>query len=355
MNAGLREVKQCPVCGGESRTAGDGFAPRKTAGYHYLKHAAERLSLSVAELGERIQVYRCGKCGSFYCDPWLGPELASQVFCAGAPDHIAGWRNFEQWLSSQSPNGVEARNRQLFALLRERIGEINAYAEFGCPFQGFLLPMRGAELPTPERLNVFAHALLRAPDARWSRMTRWYHAAEKILKSAVLMLFKLRAWKERMRQPAAPAPIAPVPTRRVFLTEDTTFGWGSNCVRYGGTCQYFSHAVLGADVIPLAEAMGNTSFRFDLIGIFNNLDHTAAPLDVIRKCLNLAPHVLVVTHRASHAGRQHLYAFNDDFPAWLSQALPDVRAGDLFAGTGQQALLADSNYILISKVPERER
>lgn len=91
MTAGTIEVKACPVCGGEERDDIDGMSPKKTAGYHYLKHAADALQLSVSELVEVINVYRCSKCGSFYCDPWLSPELSSQVFCSGAPDHIAGW------------------------------------------------------------------------------------------------------------------------------------------------------------------------------------------------------------------------------------------------------------------------
>lgn len=138
-----------------------------------------------------------------------------------------------------------------------------------------------------------------------------------------------------------------LPTRRCFLTEDSSLGWGSNCVRYGASCSYFTQRVLAADVLPLAAATANSSSRFDLIGIFNYLDHTISPTAVVRECLELAPNLLVVTHRASQAGRQHLFAFGDDFAKWISQCISDAVVTDLSACN--RGLSSDYLYILISK------
>lgn len=325
------------------------MASNKTAGYHYLKHAAVRLGVSVAELGERAKVFKCSVCGSYYCDPWLSPELASQVFCAGAPDHIAGWGNFEEWLSNAAPNVIEARNRHLYSMLSDRIGPIRSYAEFGCPFQGWLLLMRGAQLKPKERIRSFSKALQREPDVRWSKVTRIYHAAERWPRRLAIAYLKVRAWKESLRRKKVAEMIQPFPAKRVFLTEDTTRGWGSNCVRYGASCRYFASQVLDAEVIPLAEARAEPAFRFDVVGIFNNLDHTRAPVDVLRRCLELANHVLIVTHNASHAGRQHQYAFGAEFPAWLQSAVGGVDVFDLRHEPGFDALSHDYDCILVSK------
>lgn len=350
MKLGLIEVKACPVCGGTERQAQDGMARNKSAGFHYLKHAALHLGISVAELGARARVHKCLTCGSYYCDPWLSAALASQLFSASAPDHIAGWGNFEEWLSNATPNRVEARNRSLYALLSKRIGPIRAYAEFGCPFQGWLLLMKGAELAPRERICSISKAFQREPDVRWSKVTRIYHAAEVWARRLAVAYLSIRARKESLRsKKTAPNPIQQPPHERVFLTEDTTLGWGSNCVRYGASCRYFTNQVLGATVLPLAEVSTDTGSRFDVIGIFNNLDHTTKPMDVLRRCVRLANHVLVVTHHASHAGRQHLYAFGAEFPIWLRSAINGVDVLDLSGEQGFKNLPQDYSYILISK------
>jgi hypothetical protein len=187
------------------------------------------------------------------------------------------------------------------------------------------------------------------PDARWSNVTRIYHRGERWLRKLMAGYLRARYWKEQIRRPVVPARLGPVPAQRVFLTEDTSRGWGSNCVRYGASCRYFARQTLSADVIPLAQATAIASFQFDLIGVFNSLDHTTAPVNVIRNCLSIASHVLVVTHHASHAGRQHLYAFADNFPAWLGQQLPNAVTHDLAGEVESGNLPSDCNYILVSR------
>lgn len=353
-HTGLVATTTCPICGARDRDACDGMAARKTSGYHYLKHAAPQLNCSVEELVEQLSVYKCKTCGSFYCDPWLSPELASKVFCVGAPDHIAGWANFEHWLSSATPNSVEVQNKLLYEWISGQIGAFHSYAEFGCPFQGFLLSMKGACTVPADRMRIFSRALHRAPDVRWTKVTRLYHWMDGWAKRLAVAYLRIRSWKERIAQTSTLHLISAPPMRRVFLTEGTTRGWGSNCVRYGASCQYFAQTVLDADVIPLSEALANPAYRFDLLGVFNNLDHTHEPLEVVRKALRLAPHVLIATHRASHAGRQHLYGFGDQFADYLNQALPGATARDLARENGLDQLSKEYSYILVSKIGNSE-
>jgi hypothetical protein len=357
-NMRLVEIAHCPVCGGAAREASSGMAARKTTGYHYLKHAAAHLGVSVEEFSERAKEYRCSACGTLYCDPWMSPALAASVFCAGAPDHIAGWSSFEHWLSSPNLNGVEKRNLSLFQILTARIGPIDSYGEFGCPFQGFLLLFKGARSAPSARIGLFAQAANRRVDARWTKVTRLYHATERWCGRLVVAYYKLRLVKENARfktgdNAKLEAQPMSLPGQRWLLTQDTSRGWGSNCVRYGGSCRYFAHTVLDADVAPFDEICKNHVKRFHLIGIFNSLDHTSFPLEVIRHALKLANHVLIVTHRAAQAGRQHLLAFGDDFPQWLGRSLDGVEVADLRADADN--LPQDCNYLLLSDSATRSR
>ena len=144
-------------------------------------------------------------------------------------------------------------------------------------------------------------------------------------------------------------PVVTLPRHRYLLTQENTNGWGNNCVRYGASCRYFAHTMCDANVIPINELIHqNGSQRFDLIGIFNTLDHTMFPLDVLNKTLELSDHVLVKTHASTLAGKQHLYSFGDDFVAWLNRSLDGISAVDLNSEVDAEDIHS-YNYILLSR------
>ena len=338
----LVETRNCPVCGGMEREPSTGMARKRLQGLHYIEHAAAGLGISVEEYVDRVRTYRCLSCDSHFCDPWLSPELASALFCADAPDHIAGWSHFEDWMHP-TPNLTQVRNERLYLAVTRRIGAVTSYAELGCPFQGFLLQLKGYEAAPKQRVDLFAKALDRPPDVRWRKIVRIYHTAQRWCGRLAVLGFRARRFlrsaagvkpKDLSQSTTshslskAAMPLSFLPQHRCLLTQDTINGWGSNCVRYGVSCKYVAHRVLDADVIPLVEAQQN-NFAFDLIGIFNSLDHIMSPLELLRTCLELTDHVLIVTHHATHAGKQHLFAFGEGFADWLNTSLKDVSAEDL--------------------------
>jgi|CXWL01.1.fsa_nt_gi hypothetical protein len=354
---GLIAVNNCPVCGSSQRiTATDGMARfKKDIGFHYLKHAAARLDVTVEQLVDTAKVFQCSSCHTFYCDPWISPVVASQVFTAGAPDHIAGWGNFEHWISSSNLNSVELANLALYRQIEKKIGRLSSYAEFGCPFQGFLLLFKAREEDPAGRMKLFAQAMRREPDVRWTKMTRLHHAATQWANRLVMGYHHIRAFKETLR--AGKNSISPegnvgsLPASRFLLTQDTTRAWGNNCVRYGGSCRYYAGQVLNADVLPFEEAAKEVARgdreRFDLLGMFNSLDHTSDPVGVIRNGLTMARHIVVATHHASYAGKQHQYAFDERFPQWLSAMLENAVVEDItdvVIGSGKRSV----NYLFIS-------
>jgi hypothetical protein len=173
--AELKSTGACPVCGGRQRLESAAGCFSEDTGLHYLKHAAERLALPVDGLVKAAKTVQCTACRSWYCDPWLDRETASYVFTAAAPDHIAGWANFEHWLSSDRQNETQAVTQRLYGVLQRRIGTISSYAEFGCPFRGFLLPFKAQEETPARRVCLFARAMNRKADVRWTRSARLHH------------------------------------------------------------------------------------------------------------------------------------------------------------------------------------
>lgn len=326
-------ITKCPVCRGSDRTlANDGIASiRKDSGKHYLVPVANRIGISLNELLKKIQVYQCLNCHTFYCDPWLNVEAATLIFTEESPDHIAGWANFEHWLSSSRLNAVEALNYSLYKNLIKKIGPISRYAEYGCPFQGFLLLFRRFELRPKQRVNLFSSAIHRHADTRLAIGARLHNAAQGLAHKLVIIYHNLRLFKGRnLTHISYPED---VPAIRQLLLRGSTKAWGNNCVRYSASCSFYASKLLESDVLPFDG--GRVDFdkysesTLDLVGIFNILDHTDDPLSVISTSLKFAKHLIIVSHKAEAAGKQHLFAFHKTFSAWLQFAITDAHVTDL--------------------------
>lgn len=349
---GLVAIIKCPVCGCSERLpASDGIASRRRdTGRYYLEHAARRLGVTLDQALDAINVFQCQGCKSYYCDPWLAPEVAAKIFTVDAPDHLAGWANFEHWLSSPHPNAVEAANYQLYRTLLKYLGKITSYAEYACPFQGFLLLFGRLESTPRQRVAAFSGAIHRRTDIRWTTGPRLHHAAQKLAHRLAVTYHQLRALRHG-DQPHSEAALE-LPKKRQLLIEGNTTAWGNNCVRYGASCSYYAGKLLGADALPVHERLSEVErqpeLSADLLGIFNILDHTDHPITVIHNALKLARHVIVNTHHAAVAGKQHLFAFHESFPHWLESRLSGASVTDLTAemlASGHR----DYAYILISR------
>lgn len=351
---GLVATASCPVCGGAGRERSDDMASQRgeaLQGRLYLKPAVAAVGITLDEFVALAETWRCTHCGNFYCDPWFAPEVVTRLFCSLTPDHLFAWGHFENWLHRDPPK--RSATESLYEVVTKRVGPIGDYAEFTCPFQGFLQLFRGAEAGPRERLRLFSRALSRPRDPRWSSITRLYEFVARLDGWLMVQALRLRGLAVRLRGGNRAPGLDPValPRRRYLLTRDTSVGWGSNCVRYGGSCRYFAQKVLGAEVLPFDEADRRAPGRFHVLGIFNSLDHTTYPLEVLRRAVAIADHVLLVTHHATLAGKQHWYALGDDFPGWLRGALPGIAVTDLrreVAGDDRSC-----NYILLSRQPEK--
>jgi hypothetical protein len=127
-------------------------------------------------------------------------------------------------------------------------------------------------------------------------------------------------------------PQAPLPQRRYLVYETTPCFWNTNCVSMNTTCRGLAQSVLDTPVIDVHDAQ-REGVRFDLLGLFNCLDHFIEPKRVLNACLALSRAVFIEVHKNEKNtafSRQHLYAFGKDFlphivdPGWHIEDVTEI-------------------------------
>ncbi len=345
LNKLLIEVSRCPICNGSKRIEDEGMSEKKTLGYYYLKPVADNFGLSVDLLVENIKVYRCLECESFYCSPWFGIAPISQLFNVLSPTHIAGWRNFEYWLRGKNIP-TDDRNEQIIKILTSKFGAPKSYAEFGCPFQGLLPIMETMRGTSPiGRIKRFSEAIRIPNDVRLTRLTFLYNT----LHSSIMQFLKVLINLERLlgiTKTHEGANLAAYfeKVSKTLLTTDTSLSWGGNCTRFGKSCRALASSIFGADIVPLTEYSNQTSGLIDIIGVFNTLDHTRNPMQVLDKLTTIGRSIVLVNHRATSAGRQHSFAFANNLASYLQNRYANLNVIDL---SGELEPPATKDFVIL--------
>lgn len=345
----LTKIKFCPVCGSKDRILSYGMSVeqgKNLQGRYYLIHIAKMLGKSVENFASDIKIHQCLNCKTYFCDPWIEKSVAKKIFNNYSADHLFAWANFESWLHRYSPQQLLLHN--LFELIEKKIGKVEKYAEFGCPFQGFLLHFRGYELTPKARLKTFLNALLKVKDKRWSPMVLIYNYVTNFAGFVYVSLLSFRGFLVYLLGRSKKIGGGMSPANRYLIGKETSIGWGGNCVRFGGTCKYFADTVLSAQNISFDELSELNENAFDLIGCFNIIDHHLDPLSVIKKHLKVSRNVLLVTHKPIYAGKQHLFALGDEFVDYLKKSLPGIKVDNL--NLTMKSFDPYNNYILLGKI-----
>jgi len=326
----------CPICKSSNFTLEDGMS---TSGKDYLNYASAMLNVSLDNLIETIKVYKCITCQNFFCDPWLNVPDSSRLFSINASEHISGWANFEHFLTDhKNHNSYDRQINDLINLVVKKIPIIKIYGELGCPFQGFLMELKRQEVGQFRRISRFHHSLERNKDSRLTKSAKLYSLLSEKIGTALIFYYYLKATfifsrgkingyifkKKNAITNFLDIKIKFSPEKKYLLTRDGSNIWGANCVRYGKSCKYFSSKVLDAAPIPLVDILGSDQIKFDLIGVFNVLDHYRDPITILKDAISISNNLIVVTHAAKTAGKQHLFGLGEHFFNFLSKELANT-------------------------------
>jgi hypothetical protein len=316
MNALLTSSGVCPVCGHSTtlnQRASNSFNDLDGRQYLDSMFGIERFELE--NLLDEMMAYSCSKCGANYLEPWLSLEARNKIFILGHGVHNVGWRNFQERIEQNlSPSLVDSR--ELISRIYNVVPHFSSYVEFGCPFQGLLL-----HLASNDEISQFTRSYRtftsanKASYRRFLPPLRVYMSLGRYAKSVALFFTGMRRFRNRVRGRRGQAQEFQLrnPVKKYFVPLKSTKFWGENCSMYGDSCTATAIGFMNIEGMSLQQfSLIENESLFDVVGLFNVLDHQDDPLALLRMCLQRARVTIVMSHNQPF-GKQHQFGLGERF------------------------------------------
>ena len=331
VNSVLAYSPSCPVCNTSVQFAErDPDAFDRLGGDRYLQPLADSLKVHLEDIYTSISTFRCTECGAVFFNPWFNHLARNQIFLQGHPIHNVGWRNFQERFEQRLCPNLQLPLEDLLRAVRQRIGVVTTYAELGCPFQGLLLHLADDATVGSIGRSASVFTSMRAQDyRRFLPPLRQFMRIAGLGKSWSRQLSLIRRRRNKLRGRwywGSNGNDSPK-FERTFVPLQSSKFWGLNCSMYGDSCVATASRSLNATVVPQSQFM-ESQFRYDLIGLFNVLDHQDDPLTLLRQCLSKSRAVVYLGHEAPISA-QHHFGLGRSFFHLLSKSLGSCSVEEL--------------------------
>jgi hypothetical protein len=335
----LRRYLECPICGCSGRIP-------MTTPFHsngYVAAAASRLGISAKSFVDSMLGQKCLSCGALYFDPWLSLSFQKELYEELFPQHNMGWEIL--WSILKDPTH-RPRDTTLFEMIRKKVPTLHSYAEIGCPFTGLIpyLGVREYQYGSKTFFDYPGHYPLKSVIGLHPVVNGLLHferfgnlAARFFNQLQLLRVFPLkRLIKRCLIRFRRAREIWRHETQSYYISHDSSFLWGKSCKSLGVDCRRALKNIFGVQIVSLEEVQ-TEKLRFDLVGIFNSLDHFRNPISLLRQVFQFTDYIYLEGHCAEEDwGKQHLYFLEKDVFRMLPSVLPGGEAIADFKGRGSQ-------------------
>ena len=342
----------CPVCKAplaECVPSRESFEAE--GGRAYLESAAELGAINFDDMTKQMSGFHCSHCGAEFLNPWLDIESRNNIFVEGHPVHNAGWRRFIERVERGLLPNLNSNPSDLVREVEAKVGPIENYAELGCPFQGLLL-----HWTSEESVQAWSKTTSRFTSMRRKQFKRFVPSLRVFMMLGLVasnisrFTSQVRYRRDRLRgRWQAPGSLASRrPSNLCFVPLHSSRFWGVNCSMFGDSCAATIREVSGAKVLPydMFERLGEDR-KFDLIGLFNVLDHQDDPINVLKQCLGRSHAILCTTHNAPYSQQHHF-----GLGAGFFKNLPVLLGNCDVLEVGNQAKRSDLTFLIIPRLPQ---
>ena len=330
---------ECPVCASTKRI----HWPTPSQSNSYISAGARRIGVSEKIFLDSMDGHKCLFCGAVYFDPWLSLRLQKELYGEIFPQHNLGWESFWAIVKDphQRPNDVA-----LHDMITEKIPSLKTYAEIGCPFNGLIPYLRLTEyqyrskkyLDYPGTYDLKTAVELHPRVGGMINFERLGLSLRDFFNGVQLLrVFPLKRLIKRCLIRFKRA--HDIPRRRTdcyYIRHDSSFLWGKNCKSLGVDCSTALKNCFGTQILSLEEVKAE-KIRFDLVGIFNSLDHYRDPFELLRQIFEFTDYIYLEGHCAqADWGKQHLYFLQEEVFSALPRLLPFAEEVSDFKGRAPQ-------------------
>jgi hypothetical protein len=330
----LSRYPECVVCGSPERTP----YPLSFQSDRYVRAAARSVGVAEKTFFDSLEGQKCKSCGALYFDPWLSARFQKELYENLYPQHNVGWDTF--WSTVRNPEGVSL-DADGYEMIREKIPSLRTYAELGCPFAGFLPYLSLKEyrfrskkfwdypgtyaVDTP----IGKHPRIKGNRINLERVGR--SIAQSFNRSQLMRVFTLkRLIKRSLIRLKMVHESRSHGVNCYYIRHDSTILWGKNCKSLGIDCRTAAEKVFGIQILDF-EDIQTEKIRFDLVGIFNSLDHFKNPLRLLRRLFEFTDYVYIEgQHSQAGPGKQHLYFLEEETVRTLPELLHVAEAAKDF-------------------------
>lgn len=285
-------VEHCPLCGG-TRAVLDSFPTRNL----YSEKLAELLNLSEATLLERHANWQCSACGLVYKRRWFSPSTLKSLFQGAVSQHPRGWdtvlgrfspdtflATVNQWaaaIKASAIPGIRRGERELLSILdsiQHPSGFDRAEAQSAVERQEAgrlreLAPAMASSIGTPVPFKRFAGF---ASPALWEYLQDKAGPLDNYAELGCPLWGLLPIAASRN-------------TRATYLTRDEANYWGEACTHAGKHC--LSRLL---EDPRITAAPWSAPGRYQMVGLFQYLDHLAEPGDFLKELFAKADSATIV-------------------------------------------------------------
>jgi len=327
----LELSSDCPVCRAPSDDAvNQPQAFDRTSGQAYLKPLADAVNLDLEEIYNTIKSFLCQTCGAVFFNPWFNQSARNRIFIQGHPVHNVGWRTLQERFEQRLNPNLQIPPNQLLQAVQARVGEIKTYVELGCPFQGLMLHMADDDMVSSIGRDSSVFTSMRPQDyQRFLPPLRLFMRVGGLGNFLARRLSLVRNRRNYLRgrwyKDSFPEQTRQI--SRTFVPLQSSKFWGLNCSMFGDSCTAIANRILGATVVPYPQFF-SSSTTYDLIGIFNVLDHQDEPINLLQMCLQKARAVVCLGHEAP-ISPQHHYGLGRNFFESLNKILDSCSVTEL--------------------------
>lgn len=288
----------CPLCGSTSTSPAPGALDDESRPV-YVKILERQMSGRWRDVAARMATVECENCGLLIRMPYPSRADRARLHLDGAPVHKMGWQNLKNALLDP-PRGGYCAPLDLWEVVVKRIGAPTRFAEFGCPFQGYIVSRAAT--------SASRHMLRRRLVGSWRQPYLDRAGGRSAFLHAVAnRLEPLRVGRKRDGL-LSESDVGRGSLATYVVVDSTLTRWSLGCVQYGNACWQLAAQIEDVVVLGMEDLRQDLrGERLSLLGFFDTLDHTDDLAATMRWATDVSDAILIVNHHPSEAARQHRF------------------------------------------------